>query len=160
MSPNLWGGGYIDFGADPIGVGIGIGISISISISISVTLSCLYNILVGFLPNFHWLHNRDIIKTLLWLDYGDLDQIFKVTAVEKGKIHGWGTFVFSENIVSNFSCHQNITNFISAEITQRVVKLNFKFIRPSICCQHSWHDVNFFFSECILLWWAMALLLQ
>ena len=41
MSPNLWGGGHINAGADPVGVGVGVG----------VTLSCLNNI--GFLPNFH-----------------------------------------------------------------------------------------------------------
>ena len=36
MSPNLRGGGHIDFGADPIGVGVGLGIGV-----------------VGFFPNFH-----------------------------------------------------------------------------------------------------------
>ena len=37
MSPHrhLWGGGQLDFGADPLGIGIGI----------SMTLSCLHNIL-------------------------------------------------------------------------------------------------------------------
>ena len=33
--PNLWGGGHIDFGTDPVGVGLGV----------SMTLSCLHNIL-------------------------------------------------------------------------------------------------------------------
>ena len=37
MSPNPWGRGHIDFGADPIDFGIGVGVS--------VTLSCLHNIL-------------------------------------------------------------------------------------------------------------------
>ena len=37
FSPNLRGGGHIDFGVDPIGVGVGVGIS--------VTLSCPHNIL-------------------------------------------------------------------------------------------------------------------
>ena len=40
MSPNLRGGGHVDFGADPIGVGIGIGVSVS------VTLFCLHSILL------------------------------------------------------------------------------------------------------------------
>ena len=37
MSPHrhLWGGGQLDFGADPVGIGIGV----------SMTLSCLHNIL-------------------------------------------------------------------------------------------------------------------
>ena len=36
MSPKLWGGGYIDFGEDPAGIGISVG----------VTLSCLHSILI------------------------------------------------------------------------------------------------------------------
>ena len=36
------------------------------------------------------------------LDFGDLDFIFKVTAVEKLKIHGWGTSVFSENTITSY----------------------------------------------------------
>ena len=37
-----------------------------------------------------------------WSDFGDLDLIFKVTAVEKLKIHSWGTSVFSENTITSF----------------------------------------------------------
>ena len=38
-----------------------------------------------------------------WMDFGDLDLIFKVTVVEKLKIQGGGTSVFSENIVTSFT---------------------------------------------------------
>ena len=37
MSPNLRGGGHIDFGADPVGVSVGV--------DVDVILSCLHNIL-------------------------------------------------------------------------------------------------------------------
>ena len=36
------------------------------------------------------------------LDFGNLDLIFKVAAVDKLKIHGGGTSVFSENTVTSF----------------------------------------------------------
>ena len=75
-------GTYWDFGADPVGVGIGS----------NVTLSCLCNILWTsgwILTKFSWLYNWDIAKN--WLDFGGLDLIFKVTAVEKLKIHSWRT---------------------------------------------------------------------
>ena len=93
MSSNLRGEGHIDFGGDPVG-GIGI----------SMTFSCLHNILWTsgwILTKFSWLYNLDVTKN--WLDFGDLDLIFKVTAVEKLKIRGWGTSVFSENTVTSFS---------------------------------------------------------
>ena len=45
------------------------------------------------------MYNRDITKD--WLDFGDHDLIFKVTAVEKLKIRRLGTFVFSENTFTN-----------------------------------------------------------
>ena len=35
-------------------------------------------------------------------DFGHLDLIFKVSAVEKIKVHDWGTSVFSENTVASF----------------------------------------------------------
>ena len=41
------------------------------------------------------MYNRDITKNLL--DFGNLDTIFKVTALEELKICGFGTSVFSEN---------------------------------------------------------------
>ena len=65
-------GGHTDFGEDPIGIGM--------------TLSCLHNILWTsgwFLTKFSLIYNWDITKN--WLDFGDLDLIFKVTAVEKLK---------------------------------------------------------------------------
>ena len=34
-----------------------------------------------------------------WLDFGDLDLIFKVMVVEKLKFHGVGASIFSENSV-------------------------------------------------------------
>ena len=49
--------------------------------------------LVGFLYIYNW----DITKKCLDFDDLDFDLIFKVTAVEKLKIHGGGTSVFSEN---------------------------------------------------------------
>ena len=67
MSPNQWGGGHIDFGADPIGigtpqggghidfgvdhVGIGVGIQASAWHFLVCTISC--EPVVGFLPNFY-----------------------------------------------------------------------------------------------------------
>ena len=101
MSPNLWGGGSIDFGEDAVGVGIGIGVS--------VTLSCLHNILwtngwslIKFSKTYNWYITKN------WLDFGDLDLIFKVTAAEKlkksgrggGGVGGGAAFVFSENTVT------------------------------------------------------------
>ena len=49
--------------------------------------------------------NGDITKNRLGL--GDLDLIFKVTAVEKLKIHGQGTSVFSENTVTSYRLNPN-----------------------------------------------------
>ena len=46
---------------------------------------------------FSWIYYWDITKNCL--DFGDLDLIFKVTAVEKLNIHSGGTSVFSENTV-------------------------------------------------------------
>ena len=40
-------------------------------------------------------HNKELIR------FGDFDIIFKVTAVEKLKIHGVGPSFFSENIVTS-----------------------------------------------------------
>ena len=94
LSLNLRGGEHIDFGANPVGVGIGI--------CIGVTLSCLYNIFWTsgwILTQFSWLYNWNITKN--WSDLGD-DLIFKVTAVEKLKIHSWGTSGFSDNTVTIF----------------------------------------------------------
>ena len=51
------------------------------------------------LTKFSWIYNGDIKKSL---DLGDLDPIFKVTAVEKLKIHGWKTSVSSENTVASY----------------------------------------------------------
>ena len=75
MSPSLRVGGHIDFGADPVGV--------------NVPLSCLHNILRTsgwILSKFLWIYNWDITNNRL--DFGDLDLIFKITALEKLKIHG------------------------------------------------------------------------
>ena len=89
--PHLLGGGYIVFVVDPIGM----------------TLSCLHNFLWTngwILTKFSWISNWDITKN--WIDFCDLDLIFKVTAVEKLKI-AWGvwgpgvwTSIFSENTVT------------------------------------------------------------
>ena len=61
-------GGHTVFGLDPIGI----------------TISCLHNILWTsgwILTKFAWIYHKDITKNRL--DFGDLDLIFKVTAVEK-----------------------------------------------------------------------------
>ena len=99
MIPHLMGGD-IDFDADPVGV--------------SITLSCLHNILWtgGWIPTkFSWLGNWDKKKKKKWLDFSDLDLIFKVTAVQKLKIHGrgdpfslWEASVFSDNTVTRWAC--------------------------------------------------------
>ena len=39
-----------------------------------------------------------------WLDFDDLDLIFRVTTVEKLKIYGWGKSVFSENTITSLFC--------------------------------------------------------
>ena len=48
MSLSLQGGGHIDFGADPIGIGIRVGVGMTFLVC---TISC--EPVVGFLPNFH-----------------------------------------------------------------------------------------------------------
>ena len=53
------------------------------------------------LTKFSWTYNWDITKNSI--DFGDLDLIFKVKAIEKPKIRGLGTSVFSENTVTSFS---------------------------------------------------------
>ena len=81
-----------------------VGFGVDVNVGVGVTLSCLHNILwtSGWIPTkFSWIYNLIITKN--WLDFGDPDLIFKVTAVEKLKIHGMGTSVCSENIVSSFS---------------------------------------------------------
>ena len=73
-------------------------------IGVGVALSCLHNILwtsSWILTKCSWIYNRGITKN--WSDFGDLDLIFKVTAVEKLKTW-WGTSVFSENTVTSFLC--------------------------------------------------------
>ena len=65
---------------------------------------CLHNILWTSdwtLTKFSWTYNWDITKNSI--DFGDLDLIFKVKAIEKPKIHGLGKSVFSENTVTSFS---------------------------------------------------------
>ena len=49
---------------------------------------------------FSWIYDWDITKNKL--DLGDRDIIFKITTIEKLKIHGWGTSVFYENTVTGF----------------------------------------------------------
>ena len=73
-----------------------------LGVGVSMTLSCLHNILwTGgwILTKFSWIYYWDVRN--ICLDFGDHDLIFKVTAVEKPKIHGWGTSVFSENTVTS-----------------------------------------------------------
>ena len=54
------------------------------------------------LNKFSLIYNWD--KTKNWLNFGDLDLIFKFSAVEKLKISRWiGTSVFSENTVTRYS---------------------------------------------------------
>ena len=63
------------------------------------------------------LHKIFMNMVTLWditkkcLDFGDLDLIFKVTAVEKLKIQGWWTSVFSENTITCYYNHFNIKLF-------------------------------------------------
>ena len=97
--PNLRGGGHIDFVADSVGIGICVGTGISFGVG--MTLSSLHNILWTsgwILIKFPCINHWDITQN--WLDFGDIDLIFKVTAIEKLKIHGWRTSVFSENMVA------------------------------------------------------------
>ena len=84
--------GYIEFGVDPACW------HWCWCDTVSVLPAQYLEPVVGFLSNFH-IYNWDITKNRF--DFGDLDLIFKVTAVEKLKIHGGGTFVFSENTVTN-----------------------------------------------------------
>ena len=67
MSPHLWGREHIDFGV----------------VEIRVRLSCLHNILwtSGWIhTKFSWIYNWDRAKD--WIEFGYLDLIFKVIAVE------------------------------------------------------------------------------
>ena len=85
------------FGVERIGGIVGIGMCI--------TLSCLHNNLWTsdwILTKFLWIYNWDITKD--WLDFDDLDLIFKDTVVEKLKIEGGGTSVSSENTVTCYFC--------------------------------------------------------
>ena len=73
MTPQLWGGGHIEFGMDPVGVGVG------------MTISCLDNILRTsgwILTIFSWMCNWDKQSTDKVLVTRP-DLIFKVTAIEK-----------------------------------------------------------------------------
>ena len=84
--PPSMGRGPVVFGMHPVGIGV----------TLVYTLSC--EPVVEFLPNVHGYiigHNK------ICFDFGDLDLIFKVTAVEKLKIQGGETSVFSENTVTN-----------------------------------------------------------
>ena len=58
-----------------------------------LTLSCLQNILgtSNWILTFSWIYNWNI---KIWLQFSEVDLIFKVTAVEKLKIQGGGTFFF------------------------------------------------------------------
>ena len=88
--------GHIDFGADPVGDDVGVGVGIGIGVG--MTLPCLHNILWTsgwILTKFSRTYNWDITKK--WLDFDDLDLLYKATAVEELKIYGWGTSIFSEN---------------------------------------------------------------
>ena len=78
---------------------------------VGVTLSCLHNILCiscWILTKFSRIYNWDITNN--WLDFSDLDLIFKVTAVKTLKIR-WGISVFSENAVSYHYYYQYFYNF-------------------------------------------------
>ena len=81
--PHIRGGEHTDFGADPVGVSVGVSVGVGVAshfLAVS-TISC--EPVFGFLLNF-----QDTIKNCL--DFGELYLIFKVTTVEKLKIHGGG----------------------------------------------------------------------
>ena len=103
MSPHLRGVGHIEFDADPIGVGIGI--------SIGATLSCLHNILWTsvWILKFSWIYNREITKN--WLDFGDIDLIFKVTAVENWKFAVGGHLLYLKIYIVVWIQHLGFTVF-------------------------------------------------
>ena len=62
---------------------------------------------------FSWIWNWDISK--YWLDFGDLDLIFKVTAVEKLKIHGGGhLFSLKMTATSYHMTKQEMKNIMPA----------------------------------------------
>ena len=68
-------GGYIDFGADPVGIGVG-GWR-----RCHTFLSAQYLVNSGWiLTKCSWKYNWDVTKN--YLDFGDLDLILKVTAVK------------------------------------------------------------------------------
>ena len=95
-------GAHIDFGVDPIGVG--------------VTLSCQQDILWTsgcILTKFSWTYNWNMTKN--WLDFCDIDLIFKVTAVKETENSGWG-------YISVFPAvhHKFITIWLSKLIWQAV----------------------------------------
>ena len=99
MSSLLRGGGHIDFGVDPVCVSICIIVIISYQHNILWTSGCI-------LTKFSWLYNVDITKN--WL-VGDLDLIFKVTALEKLKIHCRGhLFSLKTLLLVILFLHENI----------------------------------------------------
>ena len=71
--PQPTGGRHIHIGAVPVGFSVGL------------AFSCLHSILLtsGWILTIFLWYNLDITKN--WLHFGDLDIIFKVTAVKKKK---------------------------------------------------------------------------
>ena len=96
MSQNLREGGTYWYWCISVVVGVGFWVRIG------MTLSCLHNILwtSGWtLTKLSWICNWDITKNSF--DFGNLDLIFGVKAVEKLKIYSWETSVFSENAITS-----------------------------------------------------------
>ena len=82
MSLHLQEGDILILVQNPIGVG--------------VTLSCLHNVLWTsgwILTKFSWIYNWNIAKN--WIDLGDLDEIFKITAAGLGSSVGWTSDLWS-----------------------------------------------------------------
>ena len=78
-------------------------LTLALEVGFGTTPSCLHNILWIWLDSynkFSWIYNWDIIMS--WLDFCDLDLIFKITAVENLKIYSWGTSVFSDTVTRFF----------------------------------------------------------
>ena len=88
MSSHLKEGGHIDFGAFQLAS------ASALRFSVGITLSCMHNILWTsrwILTKFLWIYNWDNKELFR---FGDLDPIFKVTALEKTENLRWEEICF------------------------------------------------------------------
>ena len=101
MSPNLWEGNILILVRVVSFVGVGVGVGVTPFLSAQYLVNQWLDSYQIFM-DIHLRHSKKKQQQKNkqkknWLDFGDPDLIFKVIAVEKLKIRGWGTSLFSEN---------------------------------------------------------------